>query len=49
MTDKEKSTIVKLSEIIAKLSLYDKKYLLGVADGMAVAYKSRNGEGKLQK
>lgn len=41
MTNKEKSIIVKLSEIIPKLNSYDKRYLLGVADGMAVTYKSR--------
>ena len=41
MTNKEKSIIVKLSEIISKLNSHDKRYLLGVADGMAVAYKSK--------
>ena len=37
MTDSEKLLIIKLSEIIIKLNEPDKRYLLGVADGMSIS------------
>ncbi len=37
MTEKEKALLYKLSKIISVLNDTEKKYLLGVADGMLIA------------
>lgn len=47
MSEKEKEIIKKLSETVSNLDDNKKNYILGVADGMAMAKgSSRNEEGK---
>nr|DAP18410.1 MAG TPA: hypothetical protein [Caudoviricetes sp.] len=44
MLEEEKIIIEKLYEKIKSLGKEDKRYLLGVADGMAMAYKEKRAE-----
>lgn len=44
MLEEEKIIIEKLYEKIKSLGKEDKRYLLGVADGMAMAYKEKRTE-----
>lgn len=41
LSKEDKLALVNLSDIIGKLDDGAKKYLLGVADGMAMAYKEK--------
>ena len=44
MLEEEKNMIKELYEKIKSLGKEDKRYLLGVADGMAMAYKEKQEE-----
>jgi hypothetical protein len=46
MSEKEKEIVKKLSDTIAKLDDNKKNYILGVADGMAIARESERDEPK---
>lgn len=44
MSEKEKEILQKLSKTVPKLDESNKKYLLGVADGMALMNEQQKGE-----
>lgn len=44
MSEKEKEIMKKLSDTIPKLDKEKQNYLLGVAEGMAIARESENSE-----
>ena len=48
MSDKEKNIITRLSESVPKLDRENQQYLIGVAEGMAIAKDSQRYE-QLQK
>jgi len=48
MSEKEKSIIIKLSETVPKLDKEKQNYILGVAEGMAIA-KDGQREKQLQE
>lgn len=48
MSEKEKSIILNLSEIVPRLDREDQKYLVGVAEGMAIV-KERQEDGLQMK
>lgn len=45
MSEKEKNLLEKLSDAIPKLDDNKKNYILGVAEGMAIARESEKEEG----
>lgn len=48
MSEKEKDIITRLSETVQKLNRENQQYLIGVAEGMAIAKDSQRDE-QLQK
>lgn len=44
MSEKEKNIIIKLSETVPKLDKEKQNYILGVAEGMAIAKNSQRDE-----